>query len=56
MNINDNDVLDRVNKLIAINRLNKTQILQIVDLVKISKDLNDLIENIKWEIHCININ
>ena len=38
-----------LNKLIAINRLNKTQILQMVNLVSISNDFNDLKEYLKWE-------
>jgi len=49
MNINDKSVLEMLNKLIAINRLNKTQILQMVNLVSISNDFNDLEENLKWE-------
>ena len=49
MNINDKSVLEMLNKLIAINRLNKTQILQMVNLVSISNDLNDLKDNLKWE-------
>ena len=49
MNINDESVLEMLNKLIAVNRLNKTQILQMVNLVSISIDLNDLKENLKWE-------
>ena len=49
MNINDKSVLDMLNKLIAINRLNKTQILQMVNLVSISNDINDLKNNLKWE-------
>ena len=49
MNINDKSVLEMVNKLIAINRLSKTQILQMVNLVSISKDINDLMDNLKWE-------
>ena len=49
MNINDKSVLETLNKLIAINRLNKTQILQMVNLVPISNDFNDLKENLKWE-------
>jgi len=36
MNINDKYVLEMLNKLITINRLNKTQILQMVNLVSIS--------------------
>ena len=49
MNINDKSVLEMLNKLIAINRLNKTQILQMVNLVSISNDFNDLKDNFKWE-------
>ena len=49
MNINDKSVLEMLNKLIAINRLNKTQILQMVNLVSISNDFNDLKENFEWE-------
>ena len=49
MNINDKSVLEMLNKLITINRLNKTQILQMVNLVSISNDINDLKENLKWE-------
>ena len=49
MNINDKSVLEILNKLIAINRLNKTQILQMVNLVSISNDINDLKDNLKWE-------
>ena len=49
MNINDKSVLEMLNKLIVINRLNKTQILQMVNLVSISNDINDLKDNLKWE-------
>ena len=49
MNINDKSVLEMLNKLITINRLNKTQILQMVNLVTISSDINDLKDNLKWE-------
>ena len=49
MNIDDKSVLEMLNKLIAINRLNKTQILQMVNLVAISNDINDLKDNLKWE-------
>ncbi len=49
MNINDKSVLEKLNKLIAINRLNKTQILQMVNLVLISNNINDLKDNLKWE-------
>ncbi len=49
MNINDKSVLEMLNKLIVINRLNKSQILQMVNLVSISNDINDLSDNLKWE-------
>jgi len=49
MNINDKSVLEMLNNLIAINRLSKTQILQMVNLVSISNDINDLKDNLKWE-------
>jgi len=49
MNINDKSVLEMLNKLIATNRLNKTQILQMVKLVSISNDFNDLKDNMEWE-------
>ena len=49
MNINDKSVIEMLNQLIAINRLNKTQILQMVNLVSLSKDINDLKNNLLWE-------
>ena len=49
MNINDKSVLEMLNKLIVINRLNKSQMLQMVNLVSISNDINDLKSNLKWE-------
>jgi len=49
MNINDKSVLEMLNKIIAIKRVNKTQILQMANLVSISKDFNDLRDNLKWE-------
>ena len=49
MNIYDKSVLEMLNKLIVINRLNKSQILQMVNLVSISNDINDLKDNLKWE-------
>ena len=49
MNINDKSVLEMLNKLIAIDRLNKTKILQMVNLVSLSNDINDLKDNLKWE-------
>ena len=49
MIINDKYVLEMLNKLIIINRLDKSQILQMVNLVTISNDINDLKDNLKWE-------
>ena len=49
MNIKDKTVLEMLNKLIVIDRLNKNQILQMVKLVSLSKDINDLKDNLKWE-------
>ena len=56
MNIKENDVLEDLNKLIISNRLNKFQILQMVNLVPVSTDINDLKENLKWETFKDNIN
>ena len=49
MNINDKSVLEMLNKLIVIDRLNNSQILQMVNLVSISNDITDLKDNLKWE-------
>ena len=49
MKLNDPRVLEMVNRLIASERLNKKQILQIVKLAPISTTLKELKENIKWE-------
>ena len=49
MNIKDKFVLEMLNELIVIDRLNKRQILNMVDLVSISKNIQDLKDNIKWE-------
>ena len=49
MNINELSVLEMVNKLIATDRLDKNQILQLVNLASISKNINELEENMKWE-------
>ena len=49
MNISDKSVLEMLNKLIAIDRLNKTQILQMVNLVSLSNDINELKDNLNWE-------
>ena len=49
MNLTDPKVLEIVNGLIASDRLNKSQILQIVQLTSISSNLKELKENLKWE-------
>ena len=49
MDINDESVLEMLNKLIAIKRLDERQILQMVNLVSLSIDINDLKDNLKWE-------
>jgi len=49
MNINDESILEILNRHIAIDRLNKIQILQMVNLVSLSDDINDLKDNLKWE-------
>ena len=49
MNINDKAVLEMLNKLIATDRLNKAQILQMVKLVSLSNNINELKDNLKWE-------
>ena len=49
MNVNDASVLEMVNRLIATNRLNKNQILQLVNLASISNSINELEEHMKWE-------
>ena len=49
MKISDKSVLEMLNKLIAVDRLTKTQILQMVNLVSLSNDINDLKDNLKWE-------
>ena len=45
MNIKDDTVLEMINNLIATDRLNKSQILQIVNLASISKSVRELKEN-----------
>ena len=49
MNVNDASVLEMINRLIATDRLNKNQILQLVNLAAISNSINELEENMKWE-------
>lgn len=50
MDINNNDVLDMLNSIIAAKRLNKVEILQIVKLASISNDITELKDYMNWEI------
>ena len=49
MDVNNKNILNKLNRYIASERLNKSQILQMANLLKVSHDLNDLKENLKWE-------
>ena len=49
MNIKDSKVLEIINTHIASERLNKKQILHLINLVSISSDINDLKDNMLWE-------
>ena len=55
MNVNDSSVLKLINNLIASDRLNKNQILQIINLVPISNNIQELKDNMKWERYKSNI-
>ena len=54
MNIDDNYILDSLNKLIITDRLNKSQILRMLKLVSISNDIQELKDNLKWESYSSN--
>ena len=49
MDVKDEYVLEMLNKLIAANRFNKLQSLHIVKLATISKDYEELKDNMTWE-------
>ena len=49
MNVNDKSVLEMINRLIATDRLNKHQILQLVNLASISNSIYELEDYMKWE-------
>ena len=49
MNINDKYVLEILNKFIVIDRLNKSQVLNMVNLVSLSNNIDDLKDNLNWE-------
>tara|TARA_B100001989_G_C24426743_1_gene406855 strand:+ start:122 stop:289 length:168 start_codon:yes stop_codon:yes gene_type:complete len=49
MDVNDPKILEKINNIIASDRLKKNEILQIVNLVSISKSIKELKDNLKWE-------
>ena len=49
MNVNDSSVLEIINSIIAADRLNKNQILQLVNLASVSSNIKELKDNFKWE-------
>ena len=49
MNIKDNIVLEMLNRLIISERFNKSQTIHMVGLALISKNINELKENLDWE-------
>ena len=49
MNVNDASVLEMINSLIASERLNLNQILQLVNLASISNSVKELKDNMNWE-------
>ena len=49
MNVNESSVLEMINMLIASDRLNKKQILQLIKLAPVSNSINELKENMRWE-------
>ena len=49
MDVNDASVLEMINSLIISDRLNKNEILQIVNLASVSDNINELRDNMNWE-------
>ena len=49
MNINDDSVLATLNNFIIVERLNKSQKLKMAHLAKVSRNISDLKDNLKWE-------
>ena len=49
MDVNNPLILETINRLIASDRLNKNQILHIVNLASISNSFKELKDNMKWE-------
>ena len=49
MDINDPLILETINRLIASDRLNKNQILHIVNLASISNSFKELKDYLEWE-------
>ena len=49
MNLNDPSVLEMINRLIASERLSRSQILQIVNIASLSNNMEELKDNMNWE-------
>lgn len=49
MNVNNKLVLEMINRIIVSDRLNKKQILLLIDLASISNSITELKDNMKWE-------
>ena len=49
MDVNDPLILETINRLIASDRLNKNQILHIVNLASISNSFKELKDYLEWE-------
>ena len=49
MNVNESVVLEMINNLIASDRLNKNQILRLVNLASVSSNMDELRDNLNWE-------
>ena len=55
MKVNESSVLEKINRIIVTDRLNKIQILQLVKLASISNSIHELKDNMKWENYKQNI-
>ena len=49
MDVNDASILEIINSIIASDRLDKKQILHIVNLASISDSIKELKDNMNWE-------
>ncbi len=48
MNINDN--LEEINSVFIANRLSNCERLTVINIAKVSNNINDLLDNLEWEI------